>query len=137
MEAACLARFGTLRPIRPRAAKRQRADLPESAVPAGLSRLSADAGSSLRPYPGANGMIERFFRRLKESASGTRSRPLRRRGRSFEIGSHGTTRTTRIRCWAIEAQRLMPACPTRNPGGDFRESLNTRLPDDLLVGARW
>ena len=54
VEAACLARFGTLRPVgRPGAPERQRPDLPESAVSAGLSRLSLAAGVHHALHAGA------------------------------------------------------------------------------------
>jgi transposase InsO family protein len=60
----------------------------------------------ITPYtPEQNGMIERFFRSLKEECCGnTPSRALSKLAAPSGAGSGGTTTVDRIRPWAISAR---------------------------------
>ena len=106
LEEACLARFGTLRPTGVTPVIRFDNRLVYQ------SRRFRAAGHASRvrpevimPYtPEQKGIIERFFRSLKEECVWQHLFPSsRRRAGSSPRGSAGTTRGARIRPWAVRA----------------------------------
>ena len=78
LEEACLHRFGTLRPEGPTPIdqERQRAHLHGRAASAPPAATTASRQEFITPYtPEQNGMIERFFRCSRRSASGSTTSP--------------------------------------------------------------
>ena len=94
VEAACLQRFGTLRPMNAPVLRSDNGLIFQSRRFRQACRDYRLQQEFITPYtPEQNGMIERFFRVSKRSVSGsTRSRRSRRRGASFGTGCTGTTR---------------------------------------------
>ena len=106
VEAACLARFGTLRPI----------GAPVLRSDNGLISQSRRFRQACRDYrvqqefitactPEQNGMIEQFFRSLKEECVWQHTfQTFEEARRIIRDWARGTTRTARIGRWGIEAR---------------------------------
>jgi putative transposase len=127
VEAACLQRFGTLRPVGAPVLRSENGLIFQSRRFRQACRDYRLQQEFITPYtPEQNGMIERFFRSLKEVCVwNTRSRRLRRRGGSFGTGSSGTTMGGRIRPWGTEARSN--TAPNMQPKWlDFRGALHDR-----------
>ena len=114
LEAGCLARFGTLRPEGKTPMLRSDNGLIFTSrrfrAACKFYRLTQEY---ITPYtPEQNGLMERFFRSLKEECVGSRERErgnitstaLRRQSAASVNGSSGTTNSDPIRHWATRAQ---------------------------------
>jgi len=116
IEAACLARFGTLRPAAAPVLRSDNGLIFQSRRFRQACRDYRLPQEFITPYtPQQNGIIERFFRSLKEECVGsisfTRSR---RRGGLFGTGSTGTITAVRIRPSRTEARSSI-APPNNHP----------------------